>query len=76
MRELDILLETFLASDLGSLGDDHLSGLEALLAQPDQDILAWLTGDTEPEDPDIGTIVTIIRNTIHSRSSNDERNGQ
>ena len=76
IRELDILLETFLTSSLESLANDDLSRLETLRDQPEQDSLAWLTGNTEPDDPDIGTIVTIIRNIIQSRSSSDERNEQ
>jgi succinate dehydrogenase flavin-adding protein (antitoxin of CptAB toxin-antitoxin module) len=35
-----------------------------LLEQPDQDILAWLTGATEPEDPNTKRIVTILRKRI------------
>lgn len=43
MRELDLLLEQFLARDFDTLDEQQLIALEALLAQPDQDILAWLS---------------------------------
>jgi len=72
MRELDLMLERFLATGLESLDDGDLDRLEDLLVEPDQDILAWLTGALEPEDSAIRRIVTILRNTIHVRSHADE----
>ena len=66
MRELDLLLEKFLASGLQSLGKDDLDCLEKLLAQPDQDILAWLTAEPDPDDREIRRIVTILRGRIFS----------
>lgn len=67
MRELDILLETFLAAGLDSLDDSELDSLERLLEQPDQDILAWLTGGPPPEDARLGGIVAIARKRIDRR---------
>jgi len=64
MRELDLLLESVLAEGLGSLESAELDRLEDLLEQPDQDILAWLTGAAEPEDPNTKKIVTILRKRI------------
>ncbi len=72
MRELDLLLEGFLATGLGSLDDDDLDRLEDLLVQPDQDILAWLMGAREPENAEICRIVTILRSTIHVASKADD----
>ena len=66
MRELDLLLEKFLASGLQSLGNDDLDCLEKLLAQPDQDILAWLTAEPKPDDREIRRIVAILRDRIFS----------
>ncbi len=68
MRELDLLLEKFLATGLQSLEDDDLGRLEMLLAQPDQDILAWLTGDPKPDDAELRRIVEILRGRIFSKS--------
>ncbi len=68
MRELDLLLEKFLATGLQSLEDDDLGRLEKLLAQPDQDILAWLTGGPQPNDPEIRRIVEMLRGRIFSKS--------
>lgn len=75
MRELDLLLQTFLTSGLASLGDDDLDRLEILLDAPDQDILAWLTSKAEPDDRDNRAIVNIIRNRIRSCSHTGERRG-
>jgi len=69
MRELDLLLEKFLASGLELLEDDDLERMENLLVQPDQDILAWLTGATMPEDANIRHIVNILRSTINLQSN-------
>jgi antitoxin CptB len=66
MRELDLLLEKFLASGLQSLESDDLDCLEKLLAQPDQDILAWLTAEPKPDDREIRRIVAILRGRIFS----------
>ena len=68
MRELDLLLEKFLATGLQSLEDDDLDRLEQLLVQPDQDILAWLTGDPKPDDAELRRIVEILRGRIFSKS--------
>ncbi len=68
MRELDLLLEKFLAAGLQSLEDDDLDRMEKLLGQPDQDILAWLTGDPQPDDAETRRIVEILRARIFSRS--------
>ena len=72
MRELDLLLEKFLMSGLTSLGDDDIDRLEHLLEQPDQDILAWLTSATQPEDAESRQIVNILRSRIYSQSNTDE----
>ena len=66
MRELDLLLERFLATGLQSLGVVDLDRLEKLLAQPDQDILAWLTAEPKADDADIRRIVAILRDRIFS----------
>ncbi len=68
MRELDLLLEIFLANGLQSLENDDLVRLEELLEQPDQDILVWLTGDPKPDNPEIRRIVEVLRRRIYSKS--------
>ena len=71
MRELDLLLEKFLLPGLTPLSDDDLDGLEQLLGQADQDILAWLTSATKPEDAELRRIVALLRSRIYSQSNAD-----
>ena len=44
-RETDLLLGQFANRYLNNLHDQHLDDYEALLAQGDQNILAWVRGD-------------------------------
>ena len=69
MRELDLLLEIFLAAGLHSLETDDLVRLEKLLEQPDQDILLWLTGEPKPDDAELRRIVAILREAIDSNGA-------
>lgn len=64
MRELDLLLARFLAAGLESIGEADLERLERLLNEPDQDILAWITGAARPADTDTGRVVAIVRGMI------------
>ena len=50
MKELDLLLERFLAQAFDDLNDEQLDLLERLLESPDQDLLGWLSGAAEPGD--------------------------
>lgn len=63
MRELDILLAGFLEKGFDALDDDALTRLDAMLAAPDQDILAWLSG-AHPPPPEHADIVRRIRATL------------
>ena len=44
MKEMDLLLGHFADGALAGLGADDLETYEALLAENDQDLLAWATG--------------------------------
>jgi succinate dehydrogenase flavin-adding protein (antitoxin of CptAB toxin-antitoxin module) len=44
VKESDLLFGQFAARWLGLLNDDQLDRYEALLDQPDQDVLAWVYG--------------------------------
>lgn len=65
MRELDLLLEKFLASDFDTLVDVDVASLQRLLDQPDQDILAWLTASREPPQKH-SAIVSRIRRSLNA----------
>lgn len=45
MREVDLILGTFADAEIDRLSDDELSLYEALMAEPDADILRWVTGE-------------------------------
>jgi succinate dehydrogenase flavin-adding protein (antitoxin of CptAB toxin-antitoxin module) len=63
MRELDLLLEAFLARGLESLDDEQVRRLETLLGHPDPEILAWLTGGS-PAPESLAPIVERIRKSL------------
>lgn len=44
VKESDLLFGRFAARHLGSLDDPQLDRYEALLDEPDQDVLAWVYG--------------------------------
>ncbi|HEU0221537.1 MAG TPA: succinate dehydrogenase assembly factor 2 [Paracoccaceae bacterium] len=46
MREMDLLLGRFAETGLAALGGAELATYEALLAEPDPDLFAWITGQT------------------------------
>lgn len=51
MRELDMLLGPFADARLAGLGPAGLDLFETLLAENDQDLLAWITGRAAPPLP-------------------------
>jgi succinate dehydrogenase flavin-adding protein (antitoxin of CptAB toxin-antitoxin module) len=63
MRELDLLLEKFLASDFDSIAEEELVSLERLLDHPDQDILAWISAVRQPPQQ-LHSIVSRIRRCL------------
>lgn len=44
MKELDLILEAFATKHLADLGVDEISEYERLLALPDGELYAWLSG--------------------------------
>ena len=64
MRELDLLLARFLESGFERLDADGLAGFERLLESPDQDILAWLCGASDPPAGDVARAVRVMRDAI------------
>ena len=67
MREMDILLGRFLDRgyrDLDAAGRDTF---ERLLDRPDQDLLAWLSGNGAgaPEDAHMQSLIEQIRRVVY-----------
>jgi len=72
MRELDLLFERFLANGLDSMEEADLERLERLLTEPDQDILAWISGAAAPPNADTDRIVAIVRSTTGTHPNADD----
>ena len=61
-RETDMLLGQFASRYLAELTEQELDSYEELLAEGDQNILAWVRGDlTLPSNLD-GSVFTMIKN--------------
>ena len=61
MKELDVLLERFVRRGLDRLDQGELEALERLLAQPDQDILEWITSTTTSPPSDLRAVIALVR---------------
>lgn len=48
MRELDLLFQSFLVERYDSLSEVERGAFDRLLDYPDQDILAWVFGRSQP----------------------------
>ena len=64
MKELDLLLERFLARAFDELNDEQLVLLERLLESPDQDLLDCLSGAAEPGDESLAEFGRWVRSRI------------
>lgn len=63
MRELDVLLRGFLDRHYAALDSAGRKAFAQLLEENDQDILAWLTGRSDPADPALAEMIRTIRST-------------
>ena len=63
MRELDVVLQQFLATSFASLSAADKSHFAALLDLPDPDLYAYLAGRSEPKDPSSAALIARIRAT-------------
>lgn len=61
MKELDILLQGFLARETPALQRGEWRALEKLLACEDDQLWDWLQGRAVPTDPELKTLVDAIR---------------
>ena len=59
-RELDLLLLRFLERNYPHLGAREQSLFGALLDEADPDLYAWITGQSEPSNPDYLPIIDRI----------------
>lgn len=61
VRELDVLLTRFLATEHAQLSNDEHLAFERLLVVQDPVIMDWLFGKYLPEDPGVGDIVNKLK---------------
>jgi antitoxin CptB len=67
MLELDVLLGNFLDEAYLSLSPEDKKHFEELLSYPDPELFAFLLGSETPDDPDMASITTMIRQHAKSR---------
>lgn len=61
MRELDAVLQGFVAGEAGSLSEVELARFEAILDLPDPTLHGYLMGRSVPDDPAIAALIDRIR---------------
>ncbi|HEX6550708.1 MAG TPA: succinate dehydrogenase assembly factor 2 [Gammaproteobacteria bacterium] len=66
MKELDVVLEGYLASHYPDASAEDRSAFEMLLELPDPDLLYQLTGRSTPADDAQARVIEILRRTAHS----------
>ena len=59
--ELDLVLRRFLDQHLAACSGTELEGLAALLSHSDEELLDWVLGRSQPEDPDQQAMLARIR---------------
>lgn len=76
IREMDLLLETFVEHHYPGLDNDQQQLFERFLEESDMDILAWITGRSEPANPAYGQIIDRLQriNTAESTGDNTKDN--
>lgn len=62
MKELDVLLESFLKHHGEALKAGHWPALEALLEQEDDVFFDWISGRNLPRDPEILRLIDTLTN--------------
>lgn len=61
MKELDLILEVFIAREQGALSSGGFPLLEKLLASEDDELWDWLQGRAAHDDPELQALVDVIR---------------
>ncbi len=61
MRELDAVLQAFIAREAATLTNEDLAHFEAILALPDPELFAYLTGRNAPDVPALAALIDRIR---------------
>jgi antitoxin CptB len=72
LLELDLILVPFAEKHFLSLSREDQDRYAKLLASEDQDLLAWLLEHEQPTDPDITSIIQLIRKRHGSATANPD----
>ena len=67
MLELDLILQGFITCGYQQLSAPQKKLFQALLAHDDPQLLRWLLGYVEPQDPAMAKIVTLVRSSYAAR---------
>jgi len=68
MKELELLLGTFLEEGYGRLDEAGRDAFERLLEHPDPVLAGWLLGQAVPMDGEIARVVGAIRSAAAARA--------
>jgi antitoxin CptB len=67
-KEMDLILGPFADAHLARMGEDDLARYDALLAENDQDLMAWVLGQSAPS-PDLADMLDRITEFATARLS-------
>lgn len=61
MKEMDLILQSFAEKNLDAMSDADLALYDRLLSENDQDLYAWITGQTATPEPYQTMIFTVAQ---------------
>ena len=70
LKELDVMLERFLDSGFNQLSVEQQTHFAQFLEEQDLDLLEWLTGKSEPTEPEYSDLIATINAAESSNSAN------
>ncbi len=65
-KEMDLILGPFADAHLAQLSEDELQTYDALLAENDQDLMAWILGQSDPP-PALAPLLRRVADAARSR---------
>ncbi len=73
IREMDLILRDFAERELAALGPEDLDLYEAMLAESDHDLLAWITGTAQPPARFASLVARILAGAVGIARPDDPR---
>jgi antitoxin CptB len=64
MKELDVMLERFLADGYSELDEGERAVFARLLNSMDPELFGWLSGNALPDDEQLAAVVRRVRRTL------------